>query len=287
MTMDYAEVWRQIQSGQYDYHEPEAGMYGGVYLTDDYVFESISEGADGTWKSSFVVDALHQHGANVPEVLFRSQEDDVVVFERIEGPLLLNIDNPGREVGVAVGDALRQVHALDFETLGDPRVGEDADDGMIQGELSTAEEYVDYVIEVTDSFIHDSSMFRPVFEKARETARGMEAYPEVGGICHFDYVGKNVIYNGDEAHVIDFDNCELGFTGADLVHTHLMINRARSDGFEKGFFEGYDGSIGDLSSVEVAFGLMRTSSRGSFRERLGEEPRVSLSRVEAFMERHL
>lgn len=260
---DLLELWDKIKSEEYNHEEPKHGISGSVYLTEDYVFKN--KDADEISKINRVVNRLENHGVNVPTVELCSEDDNLIVFHRINGSVLKDLNDPTYLIGTHVGETLSEIHGIEFSTFGDIQGG--SSDSEIQGEFPSLEKYVEEVIRKTDDFIHVSSDFRDGFEVAKKMARDSSIDSRRSSICHYDYCAKNIIIKDEQAYAIDFELCELGLPGADLVHAYLQMKHSYSEEFIEGFFQGYGRTLEDVSNIELALGVLWECGCGSFMER--------------------
>lgn len=287
---DFLKIWDEIQSESRDYEDPDYGISDSIYMTEDFVFDNKDENTDYLWRSEQVINKLGRLGANVPNVCFSSREHNLIVYERIGGEPLQEMEEPGRRTGVAVGETLDTIHEPSFSEFGDIEtdIGViDTDGSDIKGEFSDLESYTDNVIQKTEDFIHDGSEYIQAFETAASIAEDSEKSFEESSICHYDYCGKNIIISEGQAYAIDFDFCELGLSGADLVHAYLQINHRHSSEFMEGFFEGYGRRIDDLSDIEIALGVLWEVGCGCFMERELKGGERRAERLYDFLEQQL
>jgi Ser/Thr protein kinase RdoA (MazF antagonist) len=110
--------------------------------------------------------------------------------------------------------------------------------------------------------------------------------PDVFGLIHADAHLDNVLFNGPEARLIDFDDCGFGYRIYDVA-VALWELRHRDDfsGFKEAFVRGYSEHRplpieqlrhldAFIAAREVAFGLWlvgMAQTRPAFREELPAE----------------
>lgn len=252
MTAFY-DIWCKIQQDNYDYYNPTGTSSGcSVYITDDYVFKQCSNQYQDLWKSKEIIDYLYSMGISVPKVHFYSKSDNFVVYERINGKNLIDVDDSS--YAYKSGKILRDIHKNRFQGFGDI-VFEDSQ--ITGGKIDSLSEYVDSTINVTDSYMPDNSIFQDLFDQVKQEIVNLDYRDLDSCICHFDYNMHNIICTDNKCYVIDFMGSEMSLPAIDVINTYIgMIQEDKSKDFRSEFLDGYGKQTRDLSDIGIRIGVI-------------------------------
>lgn len=248
---DVFNIWQEIKEGTVEYEVPEVGVSDGIYMTSDYVFKTGSD--NDIWKNMYVNIEAQENGVKTPSVVWYSEDEDVVTYNRIEGTMLSNTDEiRSNKVAYKVGEQLRNMHSDSYDGYGSTSEWDD-----ISGEYKTYDEFVHkYLTSCME--IPEESVFKDFVYKCSDIIKSTEVPEKTkSSLLHADLHSENIIVSQDDVYIIDFENAKLGPPEMDLIHSYLMLNQGKGSQFVDNFLSGYGLKIDEMSKIGVCMGVLK------------------------------
>lgn len=276
------DLWFDIEDDEVNYEKPSKGLSDSIFMTDNYVFKSGSDSS--IYKNMRLNELARENGVNTPRVLLCSRKHDVVVYERINGSMLSEIERSIPEkVAFKIGKQLKLMHSNNYRGFGDI--------STVDGVNGKHETYADFVDQFVNSAnkIDQDSLFRDLVDRCSEIIHSNEIPDRTqSSLLHLDYHSQNVIVQNSDVYVIDFENGDLGPYEMDFVHSYIMLQREMGDKFCENYTKGYGKKISDLNEIGICVGILKEVRAARWWEKnSSKDLRKRKNTIEEFFDRFL
>lgn len=258
---DFLDQWDHIRNNRVDYTTPSDSYSDcNIYITENYVFKQSNKNSLDLYKSKNIINYLYNKNINVPKVMFCSKSNNLVVYERINGTIIKNINDP--YFAYNTGNQLSNIHSIEFNDFGNINFSENS---KITGEFNNINNYIKYTVNKSDQFIPKDSIFRDIFVELRDILNKMNVKNIKSHICHLDYDYKNIICENKNCYIIDFMESELSLKSMDVVSFYLYMKMLdKSDEFVSEFIRGYGKKLDDFNDFNIIVSLIKNIARKYF-----------------------
>lgn len=248
---EVSEIWQKIKQDEIEYNEPEVGVSDGIYMTSDYVFKTGTD-AD-IWKNMYVNVESDKNGLKTPSVVWYSKDENVVVYNRIKGNMLSNLNEErSNKVAYKVGRQLKQMHSSSYNGYGSVQKWND-----IRGEYKTYKTFVNKYLKSCME-ISDESDFKDFVYECSDIIESTKIPEKIqSSLLHTDLHSENIIVKQKEVYIIDFENAILGPPEMDLIHSYLMLSQGKGLQFADNFISGYGKEIDDMNKIGICMGVLK------------------------------
>lgn len=272
-------TWDGIQNGEIQCKTADNGT-GDVYLTDKYVFKT-GENSE-IWTNMHLNKEANRQGVNVPTVIDWSREEDVVVYERIEGKTLEECNTQqSLRLSSKVGNQLHTLHQHDYSTF-----GQLDDCERLEGEFQTYQAEIDRMTTKCERQSGDS-IFDAIAETCLQTIRENQTpFTQNSSLVHNDYHAANIIYSNGDVVMLDLGGAKLCAPETDFVHSYLSLQLGVGSTFADRFARGYGAEIESICDVNVCMGVLRQIEVARYWERKpnGRTPIHKKQQLEDFLD---
>lgn len=261
---------------------------------EDYILQFSDSDQESLVNGISCLELLQNSEVPSPELVCYDLDEPYVITKRFNGrssrEVLLDQDKQGKKVlARRLGAELKRVHDT-FEPNFYGDLG-DLDDHNYE-DVSWNE----YFMEKMEDIAEDIIEFYPEHKNELEDVirRGQETVPENpdAALIHNDYIPANILVNGDELRIIDWDMAHSGdalFDVSGAAESLRVFTEEYEDDVDKSFISGYgieaDSELINTYRMLARAGMMhaaevqKDNNSGGFRD-----PELHISRIEELLE---
>lgn len=265
MSDNVRKLWEKIKTDKIDYKLVDGGNQSNVYLYDKFAFKSGRE--KEIQKDMRIAELAHKSEANIPNIISYIENENVVVYERIDGTKIRNLSYDEKiNTAFEIGNQLRKFHSIDYDSFGEPVF----DENSVYGIYDTKEEFINNFIDIFKN-ISQNSNFEDLIEKVCIRLKECNPPPEKSVLCHGDIHISNLIYYNEKVYIIDFGDTTFGFPGTDVTEAYLNYYET-SDYMAHKFLEGYGLKLNQLNNSSIYQGILKRLYTRMWHEKNNEIP---------------